>query len=343
MEAERTSAELEAPMNHMYNREAERQETIVQLASAPIHVREQLIEEYRKRSVSAYAPETIRNYEQIIRSFSKWCQANGHNPEPPIRPSTVAEYVDHLGGKIRPTTIETRLWAIGEMHRASFQVSPCRHRLVELAVMAVKRKYGSSVRQAPALGKAEVLGIIRSLGTTRQNIRDKALLWIASDSWCRASELVAFKVKDLLRQDDGSSLLFIARSKTDPYGEGAYAFLSEAGTFAALEWIELSKLKLDEPLLTKSQKGGKRTPLDPATVSRVMKRCSGRKDVSSHSTRVGGVQDAFRLGCDLASIMVAGRWASPEMPARYGRKILASQSAAAVVSNAIQNQESESG
>jgi len=71
-------------------------------------------------------------------------------------------------------------------------------------------------------------------------------------------------------------------------------------------------------------------------VSRILKRRFGRRDVSAHSTRVGGVQDAFRLGCDLSSIMVAGRWTSAEMPAQYGRKILATQSAAAQVSRAFE-------
>jgi integrase len=56
----------------------------------------------------------------------------------------------------------------------------------------VKRKCGSALRQAPALGKKEVLQILSRMGTTRKHIRDKALLWVASDSWCRASELIAF-------------------------------------------------------------------------------------------------------------------------------------------------------
>ena len=163
-------------------------------------------------------------------------------------------------------------------------------------------------------------------------MRDKAVLWVASDSWCRASEIVALKVNDLIRQDDGSSLLYVTRSKTDPYGEGAYAFLSEIGTNAVLQWIQTAGLKPHDPMLTKSHKNARVQPMDPATISRILKRCAGRSDVSAHSTRVGGVQDAFRLGCDLSSIMVAGRWSSPEMPARYGRRILASQSAAAQVS-----------
>lgn len=323
-------------MNQMFYREAERHETLVKLAAAPKELREKLIEEYRQRSEKAYAPETLRNYTQINRGFDEWCAERGHSSVPPVQPSVVAEWVDWLGGRIRHTTIETRLWAIGEKHRAHFQVSPCRHRLVELAVRAVKRKYGTATRQAASLGKAEVLSVISMLGDSRVDLRDAALFWIATDSWCRASEIVAFKVRDLSRQDDGSSLLFIARSKTDQYGQGAYAFLSERGTNAVLRWIEVAELKQNDPIITKSQKGALIQPMNPSTISRILKRRFKRDDVSAHSTRVGGVQDAFRLGCDVASIMVAGRWTSPAMPAQYGRKILASQSAAAEVSKAFE-------
>lgn len=134
------------------------------------------------------------------------------------------------------------------------------------------------------------------------------------------------------------SVIFIAKSKTDPYGNGDYAFLSKNASIAVLEWIEAAGLKSDDPMFTKSQPGGLRTPLAPATISRMMKRRFNRKYVSSHSLRVGGVHDAFRIGCSLSSIMVAGRWRSPEMPARYGRRILASQLAAADVAQAFESE-----
>lgn len=325
-------------MKAMFNREEERLEVLAQLAGAPRTTRAALIEEYRKRSEGAFAPRTLECYHNIVRSFSAWCDERGYSPKPPISPSVVAEYVDWLGGQIRSTTIATRLWAIAEMHRANFEASPCRHRLVELALKSVKRKYGAAVRQAPALSKKEVWAAIERQGDSRADLRNKALLWILTDSWCRASEVVAFKVKDLLRQEDGSSLLYVTRSKTDPYGEGAYAFLSAEGTRASLKWIREAGLRRDDPIITKSQVGGLRTPLNPATVTRIIKRCIGRDDVSAHSMRVGGVQDAFRIGCDLSSIMVAGRWSSPEMPARYARRILASQSAAAQVSRAFEQE-----
>jgi site-specific recombinase XerD len=185
------------------------------------------------------------------------------------------------------------------------------------------------------LGKREVMHAIGSLGCSRIEVRDRAVLWVATDSWCRASELVALRVQDICPQEDGTSLLYIAKSKTDQFGEGAYAFLSRRGTEAAKAWVDLACLKPSDPLFTKSQAQAKVGPLDAATISRIIKRCTGRNDVSAHSTRVGGVQDALKLGCDLSSIMVAGRWTSPEMPARYGRRLLASQSAAAKVSAAF--------
>ena len=294
-------------MQNNFDRESERLATIVHLASASAETRLRLIAEYKSRSEAAFAQSTLRNYRQILAIFKKWCEEHGHNHLPPVEPLVVAEYIEDMGGKLKSTTIETRLWAISEMHRAAFQPTPCRHRLVELALKGVKRRYGAGVRQAPPLSKKEVLEAIKRLGDSRLELRDKALLWVATDSWCRSSEIVAFKVRDLHRQLDGTSLLYVTRSKTDPYGEGAYAFLSEAGTLAVLEWARVAELKADDPLLTKSQRNGTKAPLDPATISRIMQRCTGRKDISAHSTRVGGVQDAFRLGCDLSSIMVAGR------------------------------------
>lgn len=316
-------------------REAERMNIAAKLMELPPGKREQLVREYQKRAERAFSPETVRNLRLIIRHFREWLDDNGHSSDPPVSPQIVAEYVDYLGGKLRANTIETRLWGIAEYHKSQFLPSPCNHRLVELALKGVKRTYGAASRQAHALRKREVLRIIQGLGNSRIEVRDKAALWIASDSWCRASEIVAFRVRDIQAQEDGSSLLYVAKSKTDQYGEGAYAYLSREGTRAVLEWVKLAELGLGDPILTKAAKGGVKVPLNTATLSRLIRRCAGRKDVSAHSTRVGGVHDAFELGCDLSSIMVAGRWNSPEMPARYGRKILATQSAAAIVAKAI--------
>ena len=312
-----------------FDRRTGRLDTAVRMLDAKSHERERLIEEYQKRSEAAYAPETLRLYRTNMRQFFKWCEEFGYDPSPPVDPVVVAEHVEYLGGKIASSTIGNRLWAIGEYHQANFCASPTKHQIVDLALKGVKRTYGTALRQSAPLCKKEVLQIVKNLGDTRLETRDKAVLLITSDSWCRASEVVALKVKDMIRQEDGSSLLYVSRSKTDRFGEGNYAYLSPLGTRAAVAWIQMVGLKQDDPLLTKHQPGASLSPLNTATISRILKRITGRNDISSHSTRIGGVHDAFRMGCDLSSIMIAGRWRSPEMPARYARRILASQSAAA--------------
>ncbi len=318
-----------------YRRENERLATILQMLATPEVDRLALATEYQLRSEAAFAPETKRVLRQVIGTFQAWCRDHGHSDEPPVGPSVVAAYVDSLSGRIRASTIETRLWAIAEMHKSRFMPSPCQHELVKLAVKAVKRQHGSATRQAAPLGKREVRRALMRLGNTRRDLRDRALLLVASDTWCRSAEIVAFKVRDLIPQADGSGLLFIARSKTDPDGRGAYAYLSGVGLRAVRQWIEVAGLGPDDPLLMSSLRGDPTRPLDTATVSRIFKARTGRRDVSAHSTRVGGVHDALQLGCDLASIMIAGRWTSAEMPAQYGRMILPSLGAAAKVCAAL--------
>lgn len=136
----------------------------------------------------------------------------------------------------------------------------------------MKRKYSAAIRQSPALGKREVLDAIERLGESRLTIRDKAVLWVATDSWRRASDNCACRVNDLCRQEDRTSLLFVSRFKTDPYRRGSYAFLSERRMRAVLKWIVVAELKPHHPMLTKSQKDAKTGPLNPATISRVSKR-----------------------------------------------------------------------
>ncbi|HVG48191.1 MAG TPA: tyrosine-type recombinase/integrase [Rubellimicrobium sp.] len=319
-----------------FRRENDRLATVVQMLTMPEADRLALAAEYQARSEAAFAPKTKRVLRQVVASFQAWCREQGHPGEPPISPSVVAAYVDSLSGRIRASTIETRLWAIAEMHKSRFLPSPCGHELVKLAVKAVKREHGSATRQAAPLGKLEVRRALKSLGNSRRDLRDRALLLVASDTWCRSAELVAFRVRDVLPQANGSGLLFIARSKTDPDGRGAYAYLSPQGLAAVRHWVEVAGLSGEDPLFMSSLPRDPKRPLDPATVSRIFKARTGRKDVSAHSTRVGGVHDALQLGCDLASIMIAGRWTSAEMPAQYGRMVLPALGAAAKVCAAWQ-------
>ena len=305
--------------------------------SVPLAVNAETLAEYQRLYRDALAPETIRHLDHCQKLFRRWCCENDHDAQPPLSPLLVAKYVEFLGGKVSLQTIKNRVWAVGELHKAQFLPSPCKHRLVVLTIRAVQRRHGSTVKQAPALCKSEVIEICKRLGSTPIEIRDKALLLIASDSWCRASELVAIKVRDIEEQADGSGTVQIRNSKFDPYGRGESAYLSKAAMKAVTRLISEANKKPSDYLFTSHRYANPGGKIVPTTVSRVFKKLTGRKEISAHSTRVGGVHDAMRLGCDLPQIMNSGRWASPEMPAIYGRKLLASKSASADVCRAYED------
>jgi len=51
--------------------------------------------------------------------------------------------------------------------------------------------------------------------------------------------------------------------------------------------------------------------------------------ISGHSSRVGAAQDMVSLGIEMPAVMQAGGWQSPEMVARYTKRIDARRSGAA--------------
>ena len=53
--------------------------------------------------------------------------------------------------------------------------------------------------------------------------------------------------------------------------------------------------------------------------------------LSGHSARIGAAQDMIAAGIDIAAILHAGRWKSPAMVNRYGERLLARRSGAALL------------
>lgn len=290
-----------------------------------------LIEEYKRRSEHSFAPSTRRSRTTMLRIFQRFCESLGQSAEPPCSPFLIASMIDHFAPKYTSGTIETMLSAVHELHRANFLPSPRAHPIVQLAYRSAKRNYGKAARQAPPLCRAEVLDCISRLGTSRIDIRDKAVLLVAADTWCRSAELAELRMHNVEEQPDGSAILTIARSKTDRYSMGGFAYLSLEAVEALKDWRDVAQLRPSEPMFITSYDNGNRKPLLSVTFTQIMRRVTGRRDVSSHSTRVGGVHDAMRIGCDMGSIMTSGRWRSSEMPARYGSRFLVQHSASAKV------------
>ena len=126
---------------------------------------------------------------------------------------------------------------------------------------------------------------------------------------------------DIVSEADETGRLLIRRSKTDADGEGAVAFMS-VPTMTAFRSICTSRVAADSVF-----------GLRPNQISRRIKQtaqAAGLGDgFSGHSPRVGMAQDLARVGIELPSLMNAGRWRSPAMPAHYPRNETAGKGAVA--------------
>jgi integrase len=133
----------------------------------------------------------------------------------------------------------------------------------------------------------------------------------------------------------------IRRSKTDQEGIGEVAPVTPDAMRHLRAWINTAGIDTG-PLFRGVLKGGHVVgALDAGDVSRIFKAMAGKAGltaedaarISGHSTRVGASQDMIRYGAELPAVMQAGRWKTPEMVARYTRRLTARRSAAVQIAD----------
>lgn len=193
---------------------------------------------------------------------------------------------------------------------------------------------------------------------TLQGKRDRALLSLAFDTGLRRSEIVAVHWLHIENGSGGAGRLFVTRSKSDQEGAGTYAYLSPRTMAALADWRTASGYS-EGPVFRRFHRSRDRTGADIWTTGAGMTAQSvtlvyralldaareagllgeisdadydhWRKSLTAHSTRVGLTQDLFASGQDLAGIMQALRWKSPQQPARYAQALSVEANAAAKV------------
>ena len=123
-------------------------------------------------------------------------------------------------------------------------------------------------------------------------------------------------------RDNGSGLLEVRRSKTDPDGKGVVLYIGNEADEAlrAIRPVE-ELLDLNAPIFGLSARQiGRRV--------KAAAKAAGLGDgFTGHSGRVGMAQDLVATGVELPALMMAGRWKSSRMPARYTERQAAGRGA----------------
>ena len=156
----------------------------------------------------------------------------------------------------------------------------------------------------------------------RRGAMDVAAIATMRDGLLRVSEAAALTWGDIQPQPDGSGLLRIRRSKTDALGEGVLLYLGEEAmrTLGALR---------PESAAPDSTVFGLHSAAIAARIRAAAVAAGLGDGFTGHSGRVGMAQDLVAAGGELPAIMVAGRWKSPGMVARYAQGTAAGRGAVA--------------
>ena len=279
------------------------------------------------------------NTERAVRSdltiYWAWCTERGV-PALPASAKTIAAFVDAMAKTRAPATVRRYVATIAAAHRAVGSKETAGSEPVRVALQRMHREHGR--RQAQAKGLTEALRnrLLEATGDRLVDARNRALLAVAYDTLLRRAELVAVQVADIVEEIDGAATVLVRRSKADPEGEGAMAYVAPDSMALVHEWLKGSGIGKGRVFRSLSR-GIIGDGLGASEVSRIFKRMARDADlpievveqISGHSTRVGATQDMVASGITMPAIMNAGRWKTTAMVHRYCERLLARRSGAA--------------
>jgi site-specific recombinase XerD len=176
------------------------------------------LEQVRQYIRASKAENTLRGYESDWRHFCVWCES--HNMCPlPTNPESVASYIAECAERLKVGSIQRRLNAIAEAHKAVGLESPTHGPLVSNTMKGIRRTLGTAAKQkAPALTD-DIRAMVDATGADIIGARDRALILLGFAGAFRRSELVGLDVDDCAFGKDGLTVT-LRRSKTDQMGVG---------------------------------------------------------------------------------------------------------------------------
>ena len=196
------------------------------------------------------------------------------------------------------------------------------------ALRGIARTIGAAQRQAAPL-TAEGLAAIRATAhlprrgkggsmetagfARRRGLVDVAIASMIRDGLLRVSEAAALAWADIAPEGEGTGVATVRRSKTDVEGQGQAVYLGTAA-MASLAAIRPDDVDGAAPVFGLSARQL------PRRIQARARAAGLGEGFSGHSGRVGMAQDLAANGAELPALMVAGRWKSARMPARYTEK-----------------------
>ncbi|MCD9046862.1 tyrosine-type recombinase/integrase [Luteimonas sp. MHLX1A] len=290
-----------------------------------------------EKNVDPYAENSRRGMRSDWRHWAAFC-AQRDRVAMPISFEDLSEFIDALiDAGYQRASLEHILFTLGEASRFWQCPNPTdTHLWKDLWRDRRRNRLNKRQHQAASINTEEVELVRESINTDdARSIRDAAFVACAYDMLARSSEMVAMLWENITFDvdEEGGATYLLDSSKTDQEGVGEMTYLTPETATLLRAWNEHrdqeNTFVFHALPRFKGQRIDTTRPLNVREVSRIYERVSKKNEIakalSGHSARVGAAQDMTRAGMDLAAIMQAGRWKTPQMPARYAERELAAR------------------
>ena len=287
------------------------------------------LDQVREYIRASKAESTLRGYRADWREFCAWAEGHGVCLLP-ATPDSVAAYIAECAGRLKVGSVQRRLNAITEAHKAAGLDSPTHSALVANTMKGIRRTRGTAPAQKSAALTDDIRAMVDATDAGVIGTRDRALVLLGFAGAFRRSELVALDVADLAFSRDGLTVT-LRRSKTDQDGAGRkigipYGSNPDTCPVRVMQaWLEVAAIGEGPVFLSinrhgRVQAGG----LGAADVARVVKKLAMRAGLDAakyagHSLRAGHATAAAIAGASERSIMNQTGHRSVEMIRRYIR------------------------
>jgi site-specific recombinase XerD len=288
------------------------------------------LDQVREYIRASKAENTLRGYESDWRAFCAWCEVQRVSAMPATA-ETVAAFIAECAGRLKVGSVQRRLNAIAEAHKAVVGLeSPTHSAIVSNTMKGIRRTNGTAPAQKAATLIDDIRAMVDATDSGLMGVRDCALILLGFAGAFRRSELVGLSVDDCVFGKDGLTVS-LRRSKTDQVGAGRkigipYGANPETCPVRNLQsWIEQAGIS-GGPLFRSVNRHGHVQPggLSGIDVARVVKKLADRAGLDAakyagHSLRAGHATSAAIAGASERSIMNQTGHRSVQMVRRYIR------------------------
>jgi site-specific recombinase XerD len=288
------------------------------------------LDQVREYVRASKAENTLRGYQSDWRDFCAWCESQGGLCPLPAAADTVAAYIAECAGHLKPGSIQRRLNAIAEAHKAAGLDSPTHAAIVRNTLKRIRRTLGTAPAQKAPTLTDDIRSIVAATDTGLIGARDRALILLGFAGAFRRSELVGLDVEDCAFGKDGLTVT-LRRSKVDQEGQGRgvgipYGSNPETCPVRTVQtWLELAGVTAGPLFRSINRHGRVQTGrLSGIDVARVTKKLAARAGLDAakyagHSLRAGHATSAAIAGASERSIMRQTGHRSVQMVRRYIR------------------------